>query len=115
MGTRRHPGKYDCAASALDDEPQFTVLARSPEFSATVTAWAILRHERIKIGVAPEADRAMVHEAFECAVAGAIWRIANEGRWRKERIPPNPAPLEKPSALWKSPAWRARERLPTCA
>lgn len=78
MGTRNTPGVYDCAAKALDDEPTFTILARDRHGAAVVRQWALQRDLSIKMGNAPESDRAMVEEARDVADQMEAWR---EGNW----------------------------------
>ena len=40
MGTKVNPGRFDCYAKALPDEPMFTLLARDPNFYEFVKLWA---------------------------------------------------------------------------
>lgn len=83
MGTKNEPGKFDCYANALPDEPMFVLLARDPDFQSLVTEWANRRYRAIECGDRPESDRKMVLEAWKCARDGAEWRRNNYGKWRK--------------------------------
>lgn len=83
MGTKDNPAKFDCYANALPDEPMFILLGRDPAFFELVTAWADKRERDIQCGERPIGDMAMVREARECAYAGAEWRRANPGKWRR--------------------------------
>lgn len=84
MGTKNNPGKFDCYANALPDEPMFVLLARDPSAPFLVTNWASRRLAEIKAGTRPESDRAMVDEADECARKMLEWRHFNDGAWRKK-------------------------------
>ena len=83
MGTKTNPGKFDCYAAALPDEPLFTLLARDPDFSALVRDWALRREHAIRSGKRPASDIDMVTEARQLADEAIIWRRANFGAWRK--------------------------------
>lgn len=76
MGTKNNPGKFDCYANALPDEPMFILLARDVAAPLAVRNWADYREMQINAGTKPESDRPMVAEARECA--------ANMERWRQE-------------------------------
>lgn len=82
MGTKLQPGKFDCYANALPDEPMFVLLARDPDFMHIVNEWAACRLQRILRGDYPESDRALVREAIQCSEAGGSWRENNPGKWR---------------------------------
>lgn len=41
MGTKRHPGKYDCLAKVHPDEPIFILRAQDTEAADLVELWAI--------------------------------------------------------------------------
>lgn len=43
MGTKNHPGEFDCYAKAQPDEPLFTLLARDPIAPYLVRIWTWLR------------------------------------------------------------------------
>lgn len=47
MGTKLNPGKFDCHAKALPDEPIFTLLARDRSAPFIIRNWAVLRHAEI--------------------------------------------------------------------
>jgi len=83
MGTKNSPGKYDCYANALPDEPMFVLLARDPSVPHIVKWWAYAREAAIDRGERPESDRAMVEEARQCAEAMTEWRRENNGSWRR--------------------------------
>ena len=83
MGTKLSPGKFDCVAAALPDEPMFTLLARDKRAPACVRKWAREREIDIELGQKPESDRAMVEEARVCANQMDEWRTINYGKWRK--------------------------------
>lgn len=84
MGTKQRPGRFDCHAGALPDEPMFTLLARDPDFARLVRKWT-KRHERdVSCGVQPGSDMGMVNEALELAEEGTRWRWNNMGRWREK-------------------------------
>lgn len=84
MGTKNNPGKFDCYQHALPDEPMFILLARDPIFYEFVTKWARRRGLAIDCGERPQSDSEMVNEAIRCAGDGALWRLKNNGIWRKE-------------------------------
>ena len=77
MGTKNSPGKFDCYANAEADEPMFVLLARDVAAPTCVDDWANHREFLIDTGRKPEADRAMVAEARQCAEAMRNWRKAN--------------------------------------
>ena len=83
MGTRNNPGKFDCHARALPDEPLFTVLARDQSAPWMVQQWAYERAREISAGLRPESDREMVEEARAVADAMRKWRAENDGVWRE--------------------------------
>lgn len=85
MGSRKKPGKYDCAAHALPDEQTFTLLARDPSFAPVVREWARLRRMAVALGTKPKSDLPKCREAEQLADAGEAWRIANWPR-RKPRM-----------------------------
>lgn len=84
MGTKNNPGRFDCYANALPDEPIFTLLARDPDFWWHVHKWSKRRMKAIQCGERPNADIDMVAEAEECAWNGQKWRKDNNGIWRKK-------------------------------
>lgn len=43
MGTKAHPGKFDCYTTAQPHEPLFTLLGRDPLAHYLVALWALLR------------------------------------------------------------------------
>jgi hypothetical protein len=46
MGTKKHPGRFDCHANAKPDEPMFVLLGRDPMAGALVRVWADMREAR---------------------------------------------------------------------
>lgn len=82
MGTKQHPGAYDCYATALPDEPLFVLLARDDGAPDLVEAWARDRASAIAEGSRPPGDVHKVIEAFECAAKMRRWRERNNGKWR---------------------------------
>jgi hypothetical protein len=83
VGTKSNPGKFDCYANALPDEPLFVLLARDPSAPSRVEDWADYRELLIDSGDRPESDRALVEEARESAQKMRDWRKANDGKWRR--------------------------------
>lgn len=80
MGTKNIPGKFDCYANALPDEPMFILLARDPKAPDSVQLWA----EKYKLSKEQEnglkgSRRLTVEqytkycEALDCADAMAKW------------------------------------------
>ena len=51
MGTKNHPGAFDCYANADPDEPMFVLLGRDRHAAGLVRLWALLR---AKAGEDPE-------------------------------------------------------------
>jgi hypothetical protein len=60
MGSKLHPGKFDCYENAEPDEPMFILLGRDRHGADLVRLWALMRH-------AGGEDEAVVGEALECA------------------------------------------------
>lgn len=83
MFTKNRPGKFDCYANALPDEPMFVLLARDPSAPGLVLSWAEARKAEIRNGYRPASDHIMVEEARQCAEKMRIWRVCNDGIWRK--------------------------------
>jgi hypothetical protein len=82
MSAKNNPGRFDCYANALADEPMFVLLARDPDFYRLVMEWVKRRGADIRCGERPETDWPMVNEAQDCAAAGEKWRRENKGKWR---------------------------------
>lgn len=82
MGTKLNPGKYDCYAKALPDEPIFTLMARDLYAPTMLEDWAARREGLIDVGSYPQSDRPVVAEARQCAKKMREWRLANDGKWR---------------------------------
>lgn len=82
MASKNNPGKWDCYANALADEPMFILLARDPYAPDLVEEWAAQRQRDIESGERPDTDWPMVHEAYQCATDMQAWRDANDGKWR---------------------------------
>ena len=104
MGTRANPGRYDCSAAALPDEPLFTLLARDPLAGFLVSIWSSMRFGDVKVAqvkfrtmldrIGPDywvsPDVVKGGEAIEIAMAMFAWRVANLGRWRDPQPPAEP-------------------------
>ena len=69
MATKNNPGKHDCYANALPDEPMFVLLGRDRHAPKLVRLWAEMREAD-----GEKADR--VAEARACADAMEKWREA---------------------------------------
>ncbi len=82
MATKQTPGQFDCYANALPDEPMFVLLARDPDFRRLVQKWAKRRRRDCAAGLRPMSDMKMVQAALDTALAGEMWRRANDGKWR---------------------------------
>lgn len=99
MGTRTNPGRFDCHAAALPDEPLFTLLARDPLAGFLVSIWASVRMgdfeaaeakfrkmmEKNLVAYCNEPDVEKAEEALDCAMNMFAWRAAYDGRWREGR------------------------------
>ncbi len=114
MGTKINPGKFDCYAAALPDEPMFVLLARDPDFERLVRSWATRRQADCFNGDRPMSDNALVEEACDVAVCGARWRRNNMGKWRNRHEPSimqrtTPTPDERAAIdnLRRSFEWRS--------
>jgi hypothetical protein len=83
VGTKNNPGRFDCYAAALPDEPIFVLLARDPNFFQLVSQWADRRWRDIRCGDRPESDVDVVKEAKQCAIDGQTWRRMHNGIWRR--------------------------------
>lgn len=99
MGTKENPGRFDCYANALRDEPMFVLLARDPMFETLVRAWVARRQADILCGERPTSDHLHVSEALDAAFAGARWRRENMGKWREPR--PAEGREERIERLWR--------------
>jgi hypothetical protein len=83
MGTKLNPGKFDCYANALPDEPMFVLLARDPFAPELVRLWArtaelgnrAARPDNVGRAISTVPDK--IAEAMECAEAMRRWREAN--------------------------------------
>lgn len=98
MGTKQHPGSFDCLAAALPDEPMFVLLARDPLAGFLVSIWSKVRYGDWEAAHAvfdamlsragppyiaePDVDKA--GEAIDCAMSMFAWRAENDGRWRDQ-------------------------------
>ena len=72
MGTKNHPGRFDCYGNAHPDEPMFVLLARDPLAPMLVELWAHMR-------VLTRGDDAKVREAKSCAEAMRRWQVRVTG------------------------------------
>lgn len=89
MSTKINPGRFNCYAAAMPDEPIFTILARDPAFPATVDFWRSCRIDFGKNKSDDDLDRLVA--AKDEADAAVRWREANlvgpdgEPTWRAPR------------------------------
>ncbi len=83
MGTKLEEMRNGCFAAATDDEPMFILLARDPQAPALIRKWALERKCDIASGARPASDMGKVFEAEECAKRMELWRLENDGAWRK--------------------------------
>ena len=65
MATKANPGKFDCYAKAMDDEPIFTLRAKDPVADSFVAAWAAVR-----AGNTEDAKRLMGRASEQLAASG---------------------------------------------
>lgn len=72
MGTKNHPGAFDCYANADPDEPMFVLLGRDRHAGGLVRLWALLRARA-------EEDPEKIAEALECAEYMDRWIAATKG------------------------------------
>lgn len=72
MGTKNHPGQFDCYANAHPDEPMFVLLGRDPAAALAVTFWRAVKMEMRKNGDSDITDEKL-DEARECSVAMEWW------------------------------------------
>lgn len=79
MGTKLEPGKYDCDAKAVDDEPKFTLLARDRLFVPLVERWAHERALEIDADIRADtpAEREQIDEAMDVVQQALAWRNRN--------------------------------------
>ena len=80
MGTKNHPGKFDCYKNAEPDEPMFILLGRDPSACHLVRLWA-------KVRMAKGEDPDKVIEALECADAMEAWAQKLGKTERIESVP----------------------------
>lgn len=73
----------------VDGEPQFTLLARDRLSPDLIRQWAYERERHVATGLAPQEDLAKIEVARAIATKMEVWRIANDGAWRK----PVPEPV----------------------
>lgn len=99
MGTKNNPGKFDCYANALPDEPMFILLGRDPSAPSKVRAWAEDRQTDIRLGKRPETDMSAVTDARQCADDMERWRDQNNGAWRQVSKPHGVETMLKPEAV----------------
>lgn len=90
MGSKLQPGAFDCYTAALPDEPMFILLARDRSAPAMLRKWSDTRRTQVRAkfeaGEISEdrlrEDLQKCTEADGCADDMAMWRKANDGRWR---------------------------------
>ncbi len=88
VATKINPGKFDCYASALPEEPMFILLARDQASPITVLKWATEVEKMIALGIKPESDREKVAEARQLAKDMAQWRHVNFNKWKQTPLFP---------------------------
>lgn len=71
MGTKNHPGRFDCYEKAEPDEPMFVLLARDEDAPDIVEEWVLRKAEKARIG---EYDVEKLYEAEDCAQAMRSWK-----------------------------------------
>ena len=77
MGTKTHPGQFDCYSRAEPDEPIFTLRGKDPSAPLLIELWAELR-------AASGEDPAVIQEAHDCAGACYEWmrKLGRLDRWK---------------------------------
>lgn len=70
MGSKRKPGRFDCYAKALPDEPIFALLGRDPDAPGAIETWANLRAARKGSSLR---EQQKVAEARRCARQMRRW------------------------------------------
>lgn len=73
MGTKLNPGKFDCYASAGDDEPIFILRANDPIAMLLVRLWSLLRQAEKQNESDPKAL-----EALKCSFDMQAWLITHK-------------------------------------
>jgi hypothetical protein len=81
MGSKNHPGKFDCYQAADPNEPMFVLLGRDQDAPGLVYQWAALREQRGEL-------QAKVDEARNCANEMILYRQAR-------RVAPEYAAFQK--------------------
>ena len=78
MGTKQHPGQFDCYSRAEPDEPMFVLLGRDPSTPLLVETWAVLRD------IMHDDDVLKIAEARDCAQACYQWmlKLGKQEKWR---------------------------------
>lgn len=104
MGTKEHPGRFDCYRAADSNEPMFVLLGRDPVAALLVQLWVELRRS---IG---REETEKFEEARDCAeqmyawadrlgkreqILGATYALSS--RLRQSPLPGPQRPLECPS------------------
>lgn len=91
MGTKQHPGAFDCYDHAEPDEPMFVLLARDSAAPDTVRSWAHVREARLRNSDATctaaevMAELDQINEARQCADAMEQWREQRDQRRISEK------------------------------
>jgi hypothetical protein len=86
VATKRDPGKFDCYAKAVADEPLFVLLARDRDAPGAVVEWSRRRLAAMQDGTRPLGDAEQVAEALKL--------VRDMLRWREQH--PRPALPEAP-------------------
>lgn len=80
MGTKEHPGAFDCYEAAEPDEPMFVLLARDEQAAQRVDEWAAERFAATARALAaghavtPNREMRKIAEALKCAQDMREWR-----------------------------------------
>lgn len=72
MGTKNHPGKFDCYDNADPDEPMFVLLGRDPTAAMVVGFWCVLKEQMVSDGTSKSSPEKL-EEARECARLMEEW------------------------------------------
>jgi hypothetical protein len=84
MGTKTHPGEYDCYYNALPDEPIFILLARDTSAPNIIRVWARERMDEVLHNKRPVDDAKVYVEAMKIAGDMERWRKENLNKWRTD-------------------------------
>ena len=91
MGTRANPGRYDCLAKAMHDEPYFVLIGRDDDAHDALLTWICKRLEAVLRDERSRDDLPQVREAFDCLIAMIAWRNAHSRAGRPPSLDLGPA------------------------